>query len=104
MLTGEQYRQSIRDDRAAFLDGQRVADVTANPLLKVSVDWVARTYDRYYSTDRGVQNPMFDVPTTADELQQQMDFLISADFTGATTAGCMALRNVAPTLGKHRPE
>jgi 4-hydroxybutyryl-CoA dehydratase/vinylacetyl-CoA-Delta-isomerase len=104
MLTGEQYRQSIRDDRATFLDGQRVPDVTANPLLKVSVDWVARTYDQYYSTDPSAQNPMFDAPTTAAELQSQMEFLIGADFTAATTAGCMALRNVAPTLGKHRRE
>jgi 4-hydroxybutyryl-CoA dehydratase / vinylacetyl-CoA-Delta-isomerase len=104
MKTGEQYRASIRDDRASFLDGKRVADATADPLLRVSVDWIARTYDRHYSTDPAAFSPMYARPKTADELQAQMDFLIKSDTTAATTAGCMALRDVAPELGKLKPE
>ena len=42
MLTGDQYRASLRDGRAAYIDGKRIDDVTLNPLLKVSVDWVAQ--------------------------------------------------------------
>ena len=58
MRTGDQYRASLRDGRAAYMDGKRIDDVTADPLLEVSVDWVARTYDRYHDTAAGARNPM----------------------------------------------
>ena len=104
MKTGDQYRDSIRDGRASYLDGQRVADATANPLLNVSVNWIARTYDRHYSAAAGAINPMYARPETSHDLQAQMEFLIKSDTTAATTAGCMALRDVAPALGKLNPE
>ena len=44
MITGEEYRASLRDGRAVWLEGRRVEDVTAHPLLRKSVDWVASTY------------------------------------------------------------
>ena len=104
MMTGEQYRDSIRDGRAAYIDGGRVDDVTRHPLLRVSVDWVARTYDRFHSEAPDAKNPMYLLPTSAAELQQQMGFLGTADFTAATTAGCMSLKDILPALGDVRPE
>jgi len=103
MLTGEQYRASIRDGRAAYLDGKRVGDVTADPLLAVSVDWVAKTYDANYSKDPAQRNPMYALPSSANELRAQMAFLAASDFTAATTAGCMTLREILPDLGKIGP-
>jgi len=99
-ITGDRYRASIRDGRAAYLDGKRVPDVTTNPLLKKSVDWVASTYDAHYSPDAKRQNPMYALPATAADLRQQMSFLATSDFTAATTAGCMTLREILPELGK----
>lgn len=104
MLTGDQYRASIRDGRKAYLAGERVDDVTANRLLAVSVDWVARTYDQYHSAAAGARNPMFTLPRSSADLAKQMAFLASVDFTAATTAGCMALRELLPQLGKIRGE
>ena len=98
MLTGEHYRRSIRDGRAAYLDGGRVDDVTRHPLLKVSVDWVARTYDQQHSSRSGARNPMYSAPGSVLELERQMAFLAGADFTAATTAGCMSLREILPEL------
>src|ERR1700759_4719449 len=43
--TGQQYRDSIRDDRAVYIDGERVKDVTRHPMLKPLVDLRARIYD-----------------------------------------------------------
>ncbi|SMF23454.1 4-hydroxyphenylacetate 3-monooxygenase [Tistlia consotensis] len=43
--TGEEYRQSIRDDREVWIDGERVKDVTAHPSFKPIVDVRARIYD-----------------------------------------------------------
>jgi 4-hydroxybutyryl-CoA dehydratase/vinylacetyl-CoA-Delta-isomerase len=87
VITGDEYRASLRDGRAVWLDGARVPDVTTDPLLAKSVDWVASTYDRYM----GETNPMFGIPTTQAELRDQIAFLLESDRTAATTAGCMAL-------------
>ena len=103
MRTAEEYRQSIRDGRASYLEGQRVVDPVTHPLLRVSVDWVASTYDRTCSAGPGARNPIFDQPATPAELDEQMSFLIEADVTAASTAGCMALGTVAPRLAEAKP-
>ena len=57
MLTAEDYRQSIRDGRASYLEGRRIEDPVTHPLLRVSVDWVASTYDRTCSAEPGGPQP-----------------------------------------------
>jgi 4-hydroxybutyryl-CoA dehydratase/vinylacetyl-CoA-Delta-isomerase len=103
MLTAEQYRQSIRDGRASYLEGERIADPVTDPLLRVSVDWVASTYEQTNAAAPGARNPIFDLPATPAELDEQMGFLIEADVTAASTAGCMALGSVAPRLAEADP-
>jgi 4-hydroxyphenylacetate 3-monooxygenase len=43
--TGEQYRESLRDDRAVWINGERVKDVTRHPSFRPIVDARARIYD-----------------------------------------------------------
>jgi 4-hydroxyphenylacetate 3-monooxygenase len=43
--TGQQYLDSIRDDREVYIDGERVKDVTRHPMLKPLIDIRARIYD-----------------------------------------------------------
>jgi len=43
--TGQQYRDSIRDGRAIYINGERVRDVTTHPMFKPLVDIRARIYD-----------------------------------------------------------
>ena len=43
--TGEQYKDSIRDTRDIYIDGEKVADVTTHPSFKAIVDVRARIYD-----------------------------------------------------------
>ena len=100
MLTGGEYCASLRDGRTTYLDGKRVEDVTSDPLLKKSVDWVAATYDANYSKASGARNPMYALPASTNDLRAQMAFLSESDFTAATTAGAMTLREVLPELGK----
>ena len=42
---GDDYRESIRDGRDAWVNGERVADVTTHPMFKPLVDIRARIYD-----------------------------------------------------------
>ena len=43
--TGNQYRDSIRDGRRVWINGERVKDVTSHPMFKPIVDIRARIYD-----------------------------------------------------------
>jgi 4-hydroxyphenylacetate 3-monooxygenase len=43
--TGDEYRESIRDGREVWIDGERVADVTTHPAFRPVVDVRARIYD-----------------------------------------------------------
>jgi 4-hydroxyphenylacetate 3-monooxygenase len=43
--TGKEYRESLRDDRVVYMDGERVKDVTTHPQFKPIVDVRARIYD-----------------------------------------------------------
>src|SRR5581483_146798 len=43
--TGDEYRESIRDGREVWIDGERVPDVTDHPMFKPLVDARARIYD-----------------------------------------------------------
>ena len=43
--TGDEYRESIRDGREVWINGERVDDVTAHPMFKPLVDIRARIYD-----------------------------------------------------------
>ncbi len=43
--TGEQYRESLRDGREVYMNGERVDDVTTHPMFKPVIDVRARIYD-----------------------------------------------------------
>jgi 4-hydroxyphenylacetate 3-monooxygenase len=43
--TGQEYLDSIRDTREVYINGERVRDVTTNPMMKPLIDIRARIYD-----------------------------------------------------------
>jgi 4-hydroxyphenylacetate 3-monooxygenase len=49
--TGTQYRDSIRDGRRVWINGERVTDVTTHPAFKPIVDIRARIYDMQHEPD-----------------------------------------------------
>src|SRR3954463_8144466 len=63
--TGEDYRESIRDGREVWINGERVDDVTVHPAFKPVVDVRARIYDMAH--EPGTQDVMTPIdPTTAE--------------------------------------
>jgi 4-hydroxyphenylacetate 3-monooxygenase len=80
-LTGAEYVESLRDDRAIYLYGERVKDVTTHPAFRNSVRMVARLYDALHDpqrrhiltapTDtggRGYTHRFFRTPYSVDDL------------------------------------
>ena len=49
--TGEEYRESIRDGREVWMNGERIHDVTEHPAFKPLVDIRARIYDMAHDPD-----------------------------------------------------
>ena len=45
LRTGDEYRESIRDDREVWMNGERIKDVPSHPAFKPIVDVRARIYD-----------------------------------------------------------
>ena len=80
-LTGEEYIESLRDDREIYLYGERVKDVTTHPAFRNPVRMTARLYDALHDprqrdvlttrTDTGSDgytHPFFTTPHTVDDL------------------------------------
>lgn len=44
-FTGEEYLESLRDDREVWIYGERVKDITAHPAFRNSARMIARMYD-----------------------------------------------------------
>ena len=48
--TGNEYLDSLRDDRTVFIYGERVKDVTTHPAFRNTARMVARLYDALYDS------------------------------------------------------
>jgi 4-hydroxyphenylacetate 3-monooxygenase len=82
LLTGEEYRRSLRDGRRVFVSGEEVADVAQHPAIRPMVDTIARIYDlqhdeRYrelfgYRRADGVEaSRVYKLPETIDDLRSR---------------------------------
>ncbi len=49
MMTGDAYKESLKDGRLTYIDGDQVTDPANHPLLKTAVDVAARVYDSFHS-------------------------------------------------------
>jgi 4-hydroxyphenylacetate 3-monooxygenase len=80
-LTGDEYVESLRDDREIYLYGERVKDVTTHPAFRNPVRMTARLYDALHDpanrevltapTDtgsNGFTHPFYRTPRTVDDM------------------------------------
>ena len=51
-FTGEEYLESLRDDREVYIYGERVADVTEHPAFRNAARTMARLYDALHDPER----------------------------------------------------
>ncbi len=56
LRTADEYRESLRDGRRVYILGEKVEDVTAHHLLKVTVETVAQDFVLTESEDPAVRN------------------------------------------------
>lgn len=105
MLTGDQYKASLKDGRATYFEGRRVDDLLAEPLLAEAAEQVARTYDRFYRGGPEARSPLMSVPHSAEELRAQIPILHEADIVANTTyQSLMTVLTAAGRIGAEHPE
>lgn len=103
MMTGAEYRASLKDGRSIFFEGERVEDLTGHPILGPAVDVVARCYDHFYSSEPGADSPLMGVPRSADDLRSRIPLLHDADLVAHVTyQSIMTLTTAAGRVGDPR--
>ena len=105
MMTGAQYKESLKDGRLTYIDGDQVTDPAEHPLLKTAVDVAARVYDSFYSPEPGAFNPTYIIPKSLDEFRERANKLSKGvtDMTlGTTGVTLLALTSAAVRLAKAR--
>jgi 4-hydroxyphenylacetate 3-monooxygenase len=88
LLTGDQYRETLRDGREVYISGERVADITTHPASKPMVDAMAKMYDlqhdpRYRDTfgyrtaDGEMASRVYKLPETVDDLRNRREMTMA---------------------------
>lgn len=88
LKTHDEYRESLRDGRALYFEGKKVADVTKHPVLKVAVDGITdyrlaqdpRYQDLFTSvTNDGEKVPfVYIAPKSVQDLRRRREIVQTA--------------------------
>ncbi len=105
MMTGDEYRASLDDGRETFFEGGQVVDLPGHPILGITVDSAAVGYDRFYDPEPGAIGAFMKVPSSADELREQVELHETVDLlTHVTYASIMTLLTAADRIEGQLPE
>src|SRR5271170_6444755 len=105
MMTGQQYKKSLNDNREIFFEGERVRDPVTHPILAECVERVAAGYDRFYSPERDAVSPLMAVPHSAKELRDRIPILHESDIVANVTyQSLMTLTTAASRIADALPE
>jgi 4-hydroxybutyryl-CoA dehydratase/vinylacetyl-CoA-Delta-isomerase len=79
MLTGQEYKESLKDGRKVYFQGRLIEDMEAEPGLAVPLNAVADGYDKYYSSAPDAVNPVVTAPRSVQELRDRIPELMELD-------------------------
>lgn len=67
IMTGEQFLQSLQDEREIWIDGERIADVTTDVRMQGAAQTLAELYDMQHEPDL-IDNMTYVSPSTGDRV------------------------------------
>jgi 4-hydroxybutyryl-CoA dehydratase/vinylacetyl-CoA-Delta-isomerase len=91
MMTGQQYKDSLKDGRKVYFEGRLIEDFADEPVLAVPMSLAAEGYDKYFTAEPGAVNPVISAPRSAEELRNkipellQMDLLLNVTYQSIMT-------------------
>lgn len=105
MLTGQQYKDSLKDGRKVYFEGRLIEDFATEPALAVPMQAIADGYDMYYEPGSDAVNPLTVAPRSPQELRDRIPILIEMDLLlNVTYQSLMTLTVAASRLEAHAPE
>jgi 4-hydroxybutyryl-CoA dehydratase / vinylacetyl-CoA-Delta-isomerase len=105
MLTGRQYKESLKDGRKVYFEGRVIEDFESEPALAVPLQAIADGYDKYYSAEPGAVNPLTIAPRSPEELRDRIPVITEMDLLlNVTYQSLMTLLVAAGRLEDHAPE
>jgi 4-hydroxyphenylacetate 3-monooxygenase len=108
LLTGAQFKESLRDGRAVWVGGRRVDDVTEEPTLGPGIDLLAEMFDAQHEPEHLDATTVVDesgrrvtrawqVPRTIEDLRDRRKLI---EFTTLKTVGTFGRPpDLAPLIG-----
>ncbi len=105
MLTGDQYKESLRDGRKTYFEGERIDDLTGHPLLGQTADYTAVAYDKYYRPEPDAVSPLLGVPQSADDLRALIPMLHDAGMMAhVTSTSIQTLKTAMGRMAEVKPD
>ena len=105
MLTGQQYKDSLKDGRKVYFEGLLIEDLETEPALGVPLQAIADGYDKYYSAGPDAVNPLTIAPRSPEELRARVPVITEMDLLlNVTYQSLMTLLVAAGRLADHAPE
>jgi len=105
MLTGQEYKDSIKDGRLVYFRGRQVEDLESEPGLSTPLNAIAAGYDKFYSAAPDAVNPMVTAPRSARDLRDRIPVLMELDLAlNVTYQSLMTLLVAASRMGNAAPE
>lgn len=105
MLTGQEYKDSMKDGRKVYYQGRLIEDFATEPALGVPMDNVAAGYDKHYSSDPDALNPIIAPPRSPQELREKIPVLLELDLLlNVTYQSIMTLLVAAPKIEAAAPQ
>jgi len=101
MMTGEQYKASLRDGRSIYIAGQKVEDLVTHPAFASVIDRVAAGYDKLAASGPG--ESYFDPPKTSEDLRHLARSHVDP-VAGFTHTSVMTLLTAADRIAHRRPQ
>jgi len=102
MMTGQQYRDSLRDGRRIYYEGVLIEDCFTHPSLASAARNAQATYDHYYRPGEGMISEYMGVPQSAETLRAH--YLRHSDMlTEITFASAMTLLTAGDRIATVRP-
>ena len=105
MLTGDQYKESLRDGRQTFFEGETVDDLPGHPLLGKTVKTTAAGYDRFFDPAPDATSPLMTVPSSANDLREMIPLLHEAGMMAHVTyTSIQTLKTAAGRMDDVKPD
>jgi 4-hydroxybutyryl-CoA dehydratase/vinylacetyl-CoA-Delta-isomerase len=105
MMTGEQYKESLRDGRRVFIEGQLVTDLPNHPVFKVPVDIAASLYDHHYDPDPNAIRGTIRTLRSVEDLRRHASKMDEEDILlEVTSASIMTLLTAASRIEDRLPD